>query len=87
MDLDWRPLSRTPYEYWTDQVTRTETMKLIIKNFTPPPGIGTPTSDTNKVDSQQHEVEKITTVLGKIPTNKVLVPLLDRLAPVDNERK
>ena len=37
MDLDWIPLSRTPDKYWTDQVTRTETMKLIFKNFTPPP--------------------------------------------------
>ena len=37
MDLDWRSLSRTPFEYWTDQVTRPEMMKLIIENFTPPP--------------------------------------------------
>ena len=37
MDLDWRPLSRPPYEHWTDQVTRPEMMKLIVENFTPPP--------------------------------------------------
>ena len=33
MDLDWIPLSRTPYKNWTDQVTRTETMKLIFEKF------------------------------------------------------
>ena len=37
MDLDWIPLTRTPYKYWTNQVTRTEAMKLIFDNFTPPP--------------------------------------------------
>ena len=36
--------------------------------YEPPPGIGTPTSNSNKEDSQRHEIEKITTIEGQIPT-------------------